>query len=262
MGNCINCGKELKRLGSKDARPVHTPDGDICAECAGKLPYPANESVGQMSAEDIKIYADYEEEMRSLGFSETTSLGSLKMDDLHGLFALEIGEEMSVYSILGVTNFSIAGDNYHESRSHRGKLVCDAVFECDISRPRIHIKTTVMKGIECNYKRVSHDHVQPEVPSIIILMNSVFSQTYRNQAEKLTSVYNSRFISQNAIDVMKSELVLMMHDGYEKEDVLEQKERLMNAYEDSEDRAYYQQRIEKAADILILHLKEEGGGDA
>lgn len=248
---CQMCEKNINVFGTK----IHTADGVICGDCAEKIPQPFRDSAKAYTCAELKDIIKYEEMLRDTEFSETSSLGELKIDDMHGLFA--IGDETSVYSVLSVTDFSISGENYHESRSHSGKLVCDAVFDCEISNPRIHIKKTVMKGIECAYERVSHDHVQPKVPGVILVMNDVFSQMYKNQAEKLTSVYNTKFADRNSIDIMESELILMMHDGYERSDVDAQEKTLLDAYEGHPDREYYQKRIRKAADTLRMKLSRE-----
>lgn len=247
---CQMCEKNIRAFGSK----IHTADGVICSECAAKIPLPARDEAGAYTCSELMDIIRYEEPLRAIGFSETSSLGDLKIDDMHGLFA--ISDESSVYNVLDVTNFSISGENYHESRSHSGKLVCDAVFDCELARPSVHIKRTVLKGIECAYERVSHDHVQPKVPGVIQVMNDVFAQMYKNQAQKLTSVYNAKFADKSSIEVMESELILMMHDGYELEDVNQQEETLLGAYEGHPDQEYYQGRIRRAANTLRMKLKE------
>lgn len=253
---CETCGKEAGLIGRK-----RIATGYICGSCAKKMPRFA--VLEHLSQQDAKRLVHRADELDRIEFSDTASVGKLKVDERHGLIQID-GDR--VYC-LDISEIRVYPEN---PRAHNGRVSCDIRFtftheicgDADI---------TVARGVACPVKRLEGNRLSWHIPGEIAIMNDMIIEMMKHecrlalQRQEMDDMRRKSQILATSAEgdaALRDAMALYMVDeGYTSDEIHAQKRRLMKAFHPDTGKVdpKYAQRISNAYDLLDAELRKRGG---
>ena len=205
---CIICGNS----------PAHhkLDGGRICSECLKKLPDYIRINRKLFSAYEIGMLIEYEQNNDFSKYSKTSGLGSVELDESHGIIA--INSENSYFkknkplyiNILDIKDCSLFVTNAKVSNSN---VYCDSEFSFEIVPCNIEIKVIAKKRIRCEYHRVSRTQIEWEEPAATSFFRNIINQTYRNAVERY-NLNNTLPNNKQQLDLLKARSLYMLEEDF------------------------------------------------
>jgi len=252
MSECIICGRSIGAFEKK----VRTADGYMCSHCASAIPDAAADCAAAMSTAEMKELVSYEKRLAAQGFDSTASFGKLLIDESHGTFCFD-SPKKGIFHCLALTDFSIYLEDpraFHKG-GHEG-VIADIYMRCTFAHPMMSFKVKLEGGKVCESKRKNDSQLIWKEPGRLTVIRSMFYQMIRNENEKYTAFYDSRFISKQKVNLFRAEAMFMLPDGYDEDTVTKNYRKLSEAFgQDSQD------EIDEAYGVLISSLKKKKAGN-
>lgn len=206
-------------------------DGFLCDKCKNMLPDIIKKYKQRYSLYDISMILAYESQGFIKSYSKTASLGTLSIDEAHGLLALD-SDSLSkrkrplILSVLDIENISLYPTNI-KAVSHNVR--CDAEIVLTACRPELTIRRTVKRNITCDYKRVDGHHVEWFEHASISFMRNIINQTYKTEAEKYDERYSRRSQKYND-DVLNAKALYMLDEVFTERELKERRNALSKVF--------------------------------
>lgn len=253
MSQCILCQEKLSLLTQKK-----TMEGYICGKCAGRIPHVIHGDLFKMNLERIRETIAYEKNTKGKEFIVTASLGKLRLDEMHGRFAITdsiksdgtLSESADIFDLLYLESIGI----YPVNPRQNGKdIVCDVEFNCSFKYPAIKFKVTVCRNSKCDYKRINSSQVSWSEPGMLSMFRNMFDQAI-NTAIKKYLHDKEHILKPYDIDIMKARAALHVSHGYPYELIERQYQNLIKMYQEGpyteEEKEGYITALNKYHDML------------
>lgn len=250
MGQCVLCGGTAYPFGG-----IRVRDGRICGQCASGLPGMVRHEAGKMDGGEINAVAVYLAGKDARRFEPTASFGTLRIDELHGLFTVADGSRGGIFHCLDMSETGLAVTNIRYNAGRR-RVCCDFEFSFTLDRPSFTYRGIVKKGAVCDTRRTSPTELSYSLPGDYHIFIEVFNQMLRTARAGHERGTAPAFASKPAFDLFKAETLFMLSDGYDSDEIERQRERLLSAF--GGDPAYAG-IIEHAYSILICGIREARG---
>lgn len=251
---CETCGKEATLIGRK-----RIATGYICGSCAKKVPRFA--VLEHLSQQDAKRLVHRADELDRIEFSDTASVGKLKVDERHGLIQID-GDR--VYC-LDISDIRVYPEN---PKQHNGRVTCDIGFtfsheicgEADI---------VLARGVTCPVRRLEGHMISWHIPGEVAIMNDMITEMMKQEcrlamqrqetAEMASTLQMAAAGAKETSAVRDAMALFMVDEGYTSEELHAQKRRLMKAFHPDTGNIdpKYAQRISGAYDVLDVELRRK-----
>lgn len=242
MGRCAFCYNATSFFNSKKI-----VNGTICNSCLKSIPNCFN--IDRYDADELQKVQRYESNPKFNDFTVTCELGSLLLDEMHGLFA--ISSKQNVFSLTDLGEFDI-----HPARVERknNKLYLDIEFMSYIKPIDVHITKTIKSTILCEGK-LNGEEVEYPIPPEVSLFKDIFSQAIKKQFNDILPLLTSYQNISNQAKLI-AESMLLVGDNYTLPEIKSQRNKLMNIYHpDNGGDAAYCERINASYKYLVDHYK-------
>ena len=231
MNQCILCQEKLSLLTQKK-----TMEGYICGKCAGRIPHVIHGDLPKMNLERIKEIIEYERIIKEKELAVTASLGKLRLDEMHGRFAITdsiksdgtLSESADIFDLLYLESIGI----YPINPRQKGKdIICDVEFNCSFKYPAIKFKVILCRNSKCDYKRINSSQVSWSEPGVLSMFRNMFEQAidtaikkYLHDKEHILEPYD--------IEIMKARAALHVSHGCSHELIERHYQNLIKMYQD------------------------------
>ncbi|MCI5509302.1 MAG: hypothetical protein MR436_02435 [Eubacterium sp.] len=159
-----------------------TMEGYICGKCAGRIPHVIHGDLPKTNLERIREVIAYEKNTKEKEFTVIASLGKLRLDEMHGRFAITdsiksdgtLPDSADIFDLLYLESIGI----YPINPRQKGKdIICDMEFNCSFKYPTIKFKVTVCRNSKCDYKRINSSQVSWSEPGVLSMFRNMFEQS-------------------------------------------------------------------------------------
>ena len=235
---CKLCGKEVTMFTGKKII-----DGNICNECLKKLPNLIAKEVKYLDLETIEMY---QKDTYKDIFSETSSYGTLKLDEIHYLFKIN----NDIFNCDDVVEIALVPD----TPVTKGKTVfvpIKLIFELKGFTRKIDVIIRPQARCEYNAKEKSW-----KLPSDYI----IFSDMFNNMIKGKVAIMNERLMHIYESEVSLAEERYMLEEGYTLDDVKNTRNALLKTFhpDNTNEDSYKSQIINYDYKLLKSHLAKDG----
>lgn len=289
MRVCAICGKKLSVFDGKKISGKEL----ICKECIGRLPSLAVSLVSHLTSYDLQGLIRYADEivpgLRGV-FTETSSYGSLHIDEYNNLFAVcgkkhvdkagkpdeSVKDIYRAASLRGIS-FSIVPD---KEQKNRNKVTGSVKLTVFLNEPQMDASTVIREHISCACHRVDDLHVAFDEPNDLVFFRGTFNRMlariygeYTRSEEENKEEEWERDNGRNRqeygrqtwereepdSEYAKAKAAFMLEDGYTEKELKAQRNRLLKAFHPDEGDAgttLYAQNVNRYYEILLDNLRE------
>jgi hypothetical protein len=245
--NCKCCKKSIPLL-----QAVSSQIGYLCRECHAYLP-----SVVKVAADSpaCSMLIDYERKIDRDRFLPSGVLGTLVLDNLHGLFALspltkdgDLKQKNNIFDVRDLSDISIQCIHIHSTGSN---LYCDIEFTAELRVPAVTIRSIIQPKVKCAYTRINDRQVEWQEPGTVSMFRSMIKELIIHAYDKTVPMLQS-FEALDVLERIKAESLFMVDDDYTEEELKASRNALMKAFhpDDSPFDISYSQRINAAYHLL------------
>ena len=232
MASCIICGH---RAGFA---PFKTMSGPLCKDCVSHIPQSAKKGIKASSASTIRSIIRYDKKNNPVFkkiFEETSSYGTLRLDERHGLFALceetdEYGKIITechdIFSALYLKDFAFSMQDKEANESY---VKVSISFTAELTEPSIILKSMIRQAT-CYAKRVDDSHIMYSEPSNLTLFRSVMTQMIRSAYEKYDYEARKDLITPHAMELLKARSLFLLEPDYTEKELKKQRNRLIKVF--------------------------------
>lgn len=264
--DCILCGAATNLLKRKK-----TKDGMVCSVCMSHIPKSIKNDIKNYSFEDLRDIVSWVEEYQPKyikKFEETASYGNLHIDEYHGLFAICEKKQLvdgnipdSCVDIFHCLDLEDVGIATKHANANENSVNIDVELMCVLSQPSISFKKIIKSNVSCAVKRINSETLQYSEPEGLSIFRNMFNQMYKTALEKYNFHTQNDFLTKHDIEVFAAKSLFMLEDGYTKEELKQQRNRMLKVFHPDESRndttlmAEYTKKINDAYKLLV---KQEG----
>ena len=197
---CILCERKMM-LGTKSA------EGHICMKCRKKIPSVV--SIKNQSKYSLLKWIEYGRNKAYEQFSETSSLGKLSVDEMHGLIRIGVKGKKDYSSIFHIDNIDHFAFTLKNITAKENVIYADILLTIDISKLGLYISTPILFNQKCVSERRGTEISYTE-PSRVTMFRNVIRQMFENYYsplwEKIITVNERK--EGNEIEFAKRTLLL------------------------------------------------------
>lgn len=253
--NCIICEKPIGAFSG-----LKLDDGKLCKDCVSRLPSMMLE--GKPCLHESTIKNAMSVTLKNMDkFCATASLGSLHIDQIHGLFAIaqaldKDGKPKSGNNVFSIYNLSDIGLTCTSPKVDHNSVLVNIEFTCQLEDPYIHIKTLIKKSVRCQTKRIDSEHIAWDEPSDLAMFRSMFNQMLSGAFEKVNQMLCGKTVHE--FEIEKARAIFMLTEDYAAEELKKARRLMMKVYHPDiakEDVTREAQIINDAYDLLKTELE-------
>lgn len=231
MGQCVLCEAETSIISQKKIW-----NGFICKGCFDKIPQSIKNNLTKYHSDNLKTILNYMDNLNKKIFFPTASFGSLHIDEIHGLFAIEenLKENFNpedftdMFYCLSLKEVGLNATNVSLDKSNN--VICDFELHCWFEYPECSFTVPVKKKARCPSKRNGKD-ISYELPGDYFIFLNLFDQMLNTARKKYQEQNEPKFISKSSFNRFKAETLFMLGEGYNIDDVKKQYGILKHAFE-------------------------------
>ena len=225
--NCMLCPNQIKGFGG-----IKIYNGQICKECASKLPSLIVENAKNMSYYTLQIAYNYVVENKKR-FRATSSYGKLHIDEIHGLFAIadkldEDGKPKTGCNVFAACDLTEIGLCSKNPRIDHNMVNIDIELTFSLENPKCTIVTCIKKGVHCKQKRVDSSHVTWEEPGDLEMFRTLFNNMLEGTVQRVNEYLCGKTVYD--FELEKARALFMLTEDYTAEELKKARRLMMKVY--------------------------------